>query len=89
MDDPNAREDSKCYWLEILVLGELKSNPGFDIPSKVWLDLGRYAREVLAAQDTCCFILGFTLCRPTMQLWEFDWVGGITSAQFNINKDRL
>jgi len=30
--------------------------------SKAWFDLGRYARVVLAAQDSCRFVLGFTLC---------------------------
>ncbi|PMD53352.1 uncharacterized protein K444DRAFT_646753 [Hyaloscypha bicolor E] len=47
----------------ILIPGELKSNPSVDIASKAWLDLGRYAREVLAAQDTRRF--------------EFDRLGGI------------
>jgi len=41
--------------------GELKSNPSADKALEAWLDLGRYAREVLATQDTCRFILGFTI----------------------------
>jgi hypothetical protein len=49
VDDPNAGVDSKCHWSHILVARELKSNPSADIASKAWLDLGRYAREVLAA----------------------------------------
>ncbi|PYI24528.1 hypothetical protein BO99DRAFT_418643 [Aspergillus violaceofuscus CBS 115571] len=64
-----------CHWREILIPGELKSNPAADIHSKAWLDLGRYAREVLAAQDTRRFVIGFTLC--------------IASDKFDIHKDAL
>jgi hypothetical protein len=61
VSDSSAGKDSKCYWSQILVPGELKSNPSADTASKAWLDLGRYAREVLATQDTRRFALGFTL----------------------------
>jgi hypothetical protein len=89
VDDPNAGLDSKCRWSHILIPGELKSNPSADKASKAWLDLGRYAREVLAAQDSRRFVLGFTLCGPFMRLWEFDRLGGIASEQFDINEDGL
>jgi len=46
------------------------------IASKAWLDLGTYAREVLATQDTRRFVLGFTLCGLLMRIWEFDRLGG-------------
>ncbi|RYN85705.1 hypothetical protein AA0119_g13200 [Alternaria tenuissima] len=89
VDDPDAGVDSKCRWSQILIPGELKSNPSADKASKAWLDLGRYAREVLAAQDSRRFVLGFTLCGPFMRLWEFDRLGGIASEQFDVNKDGL
>ncbi|PVH98640.1 hypothetical protein DM02DRAFT_681826 [Periconia macrospinosa] len=89
VDDPSAGVDSKCHWSQILVPGELKSNPSADKASKAWLDLGRYAREVFAAQDSRRFVLGFTLCGPFMRLWEFDRLGGIASEQFDINEDGL
>ncbi|KAJ4307318.1 hypothetical protein N0V88_000701 [Collariella sp. IMI 366227] len=89
VDDPRAEKDSRCHWSQILVPGELKSNPSADIPSKAWLDLGRYAREVLAAQDTRRFVLGFTLCGSSMRIWAFDRLGAIASEQFDINKDGL
>jgi Fungal protein kinase len=89
VNDPKANQDSRCHWSKILVPGELKSNPDVDRHSKTWLDLGRYAREVLAAQDTRRFVLGFTLCGSTMRLWEFDRLGGIASSPFDINKDGL
>ncbi|PZD23186.1 HTH-Tnp-Tc3-2 domain containing protein, partial [Pyrenophora tritici-repentis] len=73
----------------ILIPGELKSNPLADKASKAWLDLGRYAREVLAAQDSRRFVLGFTLCGSLMRLWIFDRLGDIASEQFNINEDGL
>lgn len=49
VSDPKANEDSKCHWSQILVPGELKSNPDLDRYSKTWRDLARYAREVLTA----------------------------------------
>ncbi|KAI9036229.1 uncharacterized protein KD926_002197 [Aspergillus affinis] len=87
----NSDADSRTqyHWSHVLVLGELKSNPTADTGSKTWRDLGRYAREVLTAQDTRRFALGFTLCGPNMRLWEFDRVGAIASSPFDINKDGL
>ncbi|PVH91134.1 hypothetical protein DM02DRAFT_664311 [Periconia macrospinosa] len=89
VDDPSAGVDTKCHWSQILVPGELKSNPLADTTSKAWLDLGRYAREVLAAQDSRRFVLGFTLCGSRMRLWEFDRLGGIASIPFDVNEDGL
>ena len=89
VNDPNAGTDSKCDWSQILVPGELKSNPAKNKASMAGLDLGRYAREVLAAQDARRFVLGFTLCGSFMRLWEFDRLGGIASAQFDINQNGL
>ncbi|QLI67711.1 uncharacterized protein G6M90_00g030650 [Metarhizium brunneum] len=40
--------DSTYRWAHILVVGELKSNPKADIASIAWIDLARYARELLA-----------------------------------------
>ncbi|KAK7433957.1 hypothetical protein Landi51_13731 [Colletotrichum acutatum] len=69
--------------------GELKSNPSADTASKAWIDLGRYAREVLAAQDTRRFVMGFTLCGSLMRVWAFDRLGALASEHFDINKDGL
>ncbi|KAF2022813.1 hypothetical protein EK21DRAFT_105609 [Setomelanomma holmii] len=87
--DPNAGTESKCGWSQSVIPGELKSNPPADKASKAWLDLSRYAREVLAAQDSRRFVLGFTLCGSFMRLWEFDRLGGIASEQFDINEEGL
>jgi len=78
--------DSRYRWSHILVAGELKRNPKADTSSTAWIDLARYAREVLAAQDTRRFVLGFTLCGSLMRVWEFDRLGGIASERFDINK---
>ena len=59
VNDSKARKDARCHWSQILVPGELKSNPFADKASEAWLDLGRYAREVLAAQYTRRFVLCF------------------------------
>lgn len=87
VNDPNANMYSRCHWSKIYVPGEIKSNRLADIASKAWLDLGRYAREVLAAQYNRRFVLGFTLCGSMMRLWVFDRLGGIASKSFDINKD--
>ncbi|KAL2415158.1 hypothetical protein ABEF91_003133 [Exophiala dermatitidis] len=89
VNNPKARKDSRCHWSQIIVPGELESNPSADKASEAWLDLGRYAREVLAAQDTRRFVLGFTLCGSLMRVWVFDRLGGIASDQFDINEDGL
>ncbi|KUI73409.1 Rhodopsin kinase [Cytospora mali] len=92
VSDPEAEKETprgRYHWSQILIPGELKSNPSQDISSKTWLDLGRYAREVFAAQDTRRFVLGFTICGSLMRLWEFDRLGGIASEQFDVNKDGL
>ncbi|KAF6835411.1 hypothetical protein CMUS01_05785 [Colletotrichum musicola] len=63
---------SRYHWKQILVPGELKSNSSADTASKAWLDLGRYAREVLAAQDTRRFVLGFTLSSNNKRFIEIE-----------------
>ncbi|QSZ28593.1 hypothetical protein DSL72_003092 [Monilinia vaccinii-corymbosi] len=83
-----TKEDTECNWSHILIPGELKSNPTADT-QETWLDLGRYVREIFAAQDTRRFVLGFTLCGSFMRIWEFDRLGGIASKKFDINKEGL
>ena len=68
MDDLSTGKDSRYDWTRILIPGELKSNPSADRPLEARLDLGRYAREVLAAQDTRRFVLGFTLCGSLIRI---------------------
>ncbi|KAL8408699.1 hypothetical protein RB594_007231 [Gaeumannomyces avenae] len=87
VDGTSTGENSGSHWSQIIVPGELKSNPSADKASAAWLDLGRYAREVLAAQDTRRFVLGFTLCGSLMRIWAFDRLGGIASEQFDINDE--
>ncbi|KAH8748471.1 hypothetical protein F5883DRAFT_473975 [Diaporthe sp. PMI_573] len=89
VNDPTANKDSRCHWDQILIPGELKSNPSADIPSEARLDLGRYAREVFGAQGNRRFVLGFTLCGSLMRVWAFDRLGGIASELFDINTDGL
>ncbi|OJD12475.1 hypothetical protein ACJ73_09345 [Blastomyces percursus] len=89
VDDLNASKDAKYEWSQILIPGELKNDPKYDKQSHAWLDLGRYVREVITAQDRRCFVHGFTLCGPNMRLWLFDRLGGIASEKFNINNESL
>ncbi|OAL73284.1 hypothetical protein A7D00_3059 [Trichophyton violaceum] len=87
MDGTEPLEDGKYGWSQILVPGELKNNPEYETQSRQ--DMGRYAREVLAAQDSRRFVLGFTLCGSLMRLWLFDRLGGIASEKFDIHEEGL
>nr|ODN77254.1 hypothetical protein L203_06335 [Cryptococcus depauperatus CBS 7841] len=84
---PEARSGPRYHWSQILVPGELKSDPSADTTNETRFVLGRYAREVLSAQDTRRFVLGFTLCGSLMRVWEFDRLGDIASDRFDINKE--
>lgn len=44
---------------------------------------------MLAAQDIRRLVLGFTLCGSLMRLWQFDRLGGIASAQSDVNQEGL
>ncbi|KAH8746941.1 serine/threonine-protein kinase Sgk2 [Diaporthe sp. PMI_573] len=68
--DPNSEKDFRYRWSHILVPGELKSNLSADKPSIARIDLATYAREVLSAQDTRRFVLGFTLCGSLIRMSE-------------------
>lgn len=87
VSDSEADENTRCHWSQMQIPGELKSNPLADTAAKAWMDIGRYAREVLAAQATRRFTVAFTLCGPLMRIWVFDRLGGIASSRFDINKD--
>jgi len=82
-EKPNARISK---WADILVTGELKSNPVEDGQTPAWLDLATYVREVFRTQDRR-FVLGFTLCGSMMRLWQFDRSGSSGSSSFDINQD--
>ncbi len=75
-------------WAQILVTGELKSNPIENGQEPAWLDLATYAREVFRTQDRR-FVLGFTLCGSMMRLWHFDRSGSSRSSSFDINQEGL
>lgn len=73
-------------WAEILVVGDLKSNPDEDNQSQPWLDLATYVREVFHTQDRR-FVLAFSICGSITRLWHFDRLGSSASLSFDINKD--
>ncbi|KAL7778319.1 hypothetical protein CFE70_004998 [Pyrenophora teres f. teres 0-1] len=89
VDVDDGGNNRALQWSDILIPGELKSNPTADRSPNTWLDLGRYARESLAAQDNRRFVHGFTLCGSLMRLWLFDRLGAIASEHFDVNKDGL
>ena len=87
-DEVDEKTSLKSNWAQILVAGELKSNPIKDGQEPAWLDLATYAREVFRTQDRR-FVLGFTLCGSRMRLWHFDRSGSSGSSSFDINQDGL
>ncbi|KAH0550889.1 hypothetical protein GP486_007747 [Trichoglossum hirsutum] len=89
VNDQAAGKDASLHWSCVLVPGELKRNPNADTSSRTWLDLGRYVREVFAAQDNRRFVQGFTLCGSTLRRWEFDRIGGIASSPIDVNRNGL
>src|SRR5258708_5973870 len=91
VDDPKAGKDSGCHWSPILFPRELKSNPSADKASKAWLDLGTYAREVLAAQDTRRFVWGFKQFISTVLgfLWMSEEELGFDPTIMTVNGERF
>ncbi|KAG6099797.1 hypothetical protein E4U30_005993 [Claviceps sp. LM220 group G6] len=87
--DAERERNTRHHWSQTLVPGDLQSDASADNISKAWLNIGRYARALMAAQYTRRFVLGFTLCDSLMRVWAFDRLGAIASEQFDINKDGL
>jgi serine/threonine protein kinase len=85
--DSRAEYYFKYPWSRILILGQLRNNSDSDGNTRAWLDLGRYAKEVMSAHDSRRFVLGFTLFGNLMRLWMFDRLGGISSDSFDFHAD--
>ncbi|KAG6096892.1 hypothetical protein E4U30_001164 [Claviceps sp. LM220 group G6] len=84
--DPESLRSS-CA--RMLARGELRRDPMADEAQETRLTLARNAQDMLTAQATRRFALGFTLCGSLMRVWLFDRLGGIASEQININTEPL
>ncbi|KAG6309660.1 hypothetical protein E4U44_006569 [Claviceps purpurea] len=73
----------------MLARGELRRDPIADAAQETRLALARSAQDMLTAQSTRRFVLGFTLCGSFMRVWLFDRLGGTASEQININTEPL
>lgn len=82
-------DSEEVGWNKILIVGELKSNESEDSNRSTCEDLARYAREVFSAQEDRCFVLGFTLCKTIMRIWQFDRLGAVGGEGFDIHKRPL
>jgi hypothetical protein len=53
--------------------------------------LAKYVHKIFQAQPTWSFVIGFTLCGTSMQLWQFDRSGEIGSelVNFKANKENI
>lgn len=85
---PGNRHRPQFEWRDILVPGELKSCRAKDSNPNICNDLGRYVREVYAAQDNRRFSHGFTLCGDIMRVWRFDRGAIYSAPPFSVNTDR-
>lgn len=82
--NPNAGRLSFCDWSQICIPGELRTFKSEVVPELDWLDFGRYAKRVLAAQETRRFVIGFTIHWSYMTIWKFDRDGCVCSEEFII-----
>ncbi|KAG5914295.1 hypothetical protein E4U61_005902 [Claviceps capensis] len=74
---------------EILVHGKLMSDPMADEAQEARYALASNAQDMLAAQGTRRFALGFTLCESYMRVWLFDRLGGTASEQIDIHTEPI
>ncbi|KAG6238245.1 hypothetical protein E4U24_007204 [Claviceps purpurea] len=88
-DVKGGSENSTCSCARLLARGELRRDPMADEAQETRLALARNAQDMLAAQSTRRFALGFTLCGSLMRVWLFDRLGGVASEQININTEPL
>ncbi|KAG6132798.1 hypothetical protein E4U28_006408, partial [Claviceps purpurea] len=82
-------ESLRSSCARILARGELRRDPIADEAQETRLALARNAQDMLTAQGTRRFVLGFTLCGPFMRVWLFDRIGGIASEKINVNTEPL
>ncbi|KAG5990186.1 hypothetical protein E4U52_004874 [Claviceps spartinae] len=88
-DLEGSPESSTYSGARMLVRGGLRRDPMADEDQETRLALARNAQDILTAQGTRRFVLGFTLCGSLMRVWLFDRLGGIASEQININTEPL
>ncbi|KAG6053956.1 hypothetical protein E4U32_007201 [Claviceps aff. humidiphila group G2b] len=88
-DLEGSPESSTYSDARMLVRGSLRRDPMADEDQETRLALARNAQDILTAQGTRRFVLGFTLCGSLMRVWLFDRLGGIASEQININTEPL
>ncbi|KAG6309324.1 hypothetical protein E4U44_007116 [Claviceps purpurea] len=88
-DLERGSESLRTSCARILARGELRRDPMADEAQETRLALARNAQDMLTAQGTRRFVLGFTLCESLMRVWLFDRLGGIASEQININTEPL
>lgn len=74
-------------WCNVLVPGELKSNPSEDGKAELYLQLASYVREVFGAQCGRRYIHAFSICGDIMRCYIFDRGGGSISHSFSIGKN--
>ncbi|KAG6241731.1 hypothetical protein E4U24_006016 [Claviceps purpurea] len=89
VDLERGPENSTYSYARTLARGELRRDPMADEAQETRLALARNVQDMLTAQSTRRFALGFTFCGPFMRIWLFDRLGGIASEQINVNREPL
>ncbi|KAA8902842.1 hypothetical protein FN846DRAFT_986283 [Sphaerosporella brunnea] len=81
-DDPERR----VSWLNVRVMGELKSSAAKSNLDDTILQVANYAREVFGAQPNRRWVPAFTLCGSDLRVWRFDRAGACGSTLIDIHQ---
>ncbi|KAA8912116.1 hypothetical protein FN846DRAFT_933752 [Sphaerosporella brunnea] len=81
-DDPERR----VSWLNVRVVGELKSSASKSNLDDTILQVANYAREVFGAQPNRRWVPAFTLCGSELRVWRFDRAGACGSTLIDIHQ---
>ncbi|KAA8895962.1 hypothetical protein FN846DRAFT_921955 [Sphaerosporella brunnea] len=74
-------------WLDVRIVGELKSNPAKSNLDDTILQVANYAREVFGCQPNRRWVPAFTLCGSDLRVWRFDRAGACGSSLINIHDE--
>ncbi|KAA8894390.1 hypothetical protein FN846DRAFT_922999 [Sphaerosporella brunnea] len=83
---PRVDADRAVSWLNVRVVGELKSSAAKSNLDDTILQVANYAREVFGAQPNRRWVPAFTLCGSDLRVWRFDRAGACGSTLLDIHQ---
>ncbi|KAA8894915.1 hypothetical protein FN846DRAFT_971968 [Sphaerosporella brunnea] len=78
--------ERRVSWLNVRVVGELKSSASKSNLDDTLLQVANYAREVFGAQPARRWVPAFTLCGSELRVWRFDRAGACGSTLIDIHQ---